>query len=164
MQASLDNIFTNSFFFTNRKFPTFKGKQHYFLSAYKHTHVKKDKSFLKLVPNHMWSISSGPCALSEIHAEAHCTIDTILVRWENTEDSTVFVVSAEDTNHDFTYCNSTADTCILPNMFCGMEYSVIVSASSNRCSNLRSPPKKIKTGISLLPLEWYIPFAMQYMS
>uniref|UniRef100_A0A3P8WUX6 Fibronectin type III domain containing 7b n=1 Tax=Cynoglossus semilaevis TaxID=244447 RepID=A0A3P8WUX6_CYNSE len=95
--------------------------------------------------DHCQSNSKSTFQLVTIHAEAHCTIDTILVRWENTEDSTVFVVSAEDTNHDFTYCNSTADTCILPNMFCGMEYSVIVSASSNRCSNLRSPPKKIKT-------------------
>ena len=93
--------------------------------------------------------SLGPCALTSISVATECNNDTILVAWENMLSSTLYVVTAEGHDQSLISCNSSSDSCELEDVRCGMRYSIIVSASSNRCSNLRSPPKKIQTGNDL---------------
>nr|XP_019965387.1 PREDICTED: uncharacterized protein LOC109644441 [Paralichthys olivaceus] len=92
-----------------------------------------------------FELVTGPCALTSISAAIECNNDTILVEWENTVNTTLYVVTAEGHDQSLISCNSSYDSCVLEEARCGMHYSIIVSASSNRCSNLRSPPKKIKT-------------------
>lgn len=92
----------------------------------------------------------GPCALRSVNATTYCDSNTILVEWEVTLDTPLYLVTAEADNQDLLSCNSTSNSCILQDVRCGMYYSIIVSASSNKCSSLRSPPKKIKTGIPQL--------------
>uniref|UniRef100_A0A3Q3FJ84 Fibronectin type III domain containing 7b n=1 Tax=Labrus bergylta TaxID=56723 RepID=A0A3Q3FJ84_9LABR len=86
-----------------------------------------------------------PCALTSISAVTQCNSDTILVEWDMTEDTPVFVVTAEGHDQSYISCNSSSHSCELQDAKCGMQYSVIVSTSSDKCSSLRSPTKKIKT-------------------
>lgn len=100
---------------------------------------------------HMRSV--GPCALTSISAVTQCNSDTILVEWELTEDTPLYLVTAEGHDQTLISCNSSSNSCELQDIRCGMIYSIIVSASSDKCSSLRSPPKKIKTGIFSSPLS-----------
>ncbi|XP_045905931.1 receptor-type tyrosine-protein phosphatase beta [Micropterus dolomieu] len=92
-----------------------------------------------------FDLETGPCALSSISAVTQCNSDTILVQWEMSDNTPLYVVTAEGQDQTLLSCNSTSNSCELPNIHCGMQYSIIVSTSSNKCSNLRSPPKKINT-------------------
>lgn len=82
---------------------------------------------------------------------SQCNSDTILVEWKVTAGTPVYVVTAEGDDNSVVTCNSTSTSCVLQNVHCGMHYSVIVATSSDKCSSLRSPPKKIQTGILQLP-------------
>ncbi|XP_041862145.1 fibronectin-like [Melanotaenia boesemani] len=92
-----------------------------------------------------FELETGPCALQAINATTECHSDTILVEWESTVDTPLYLVTAEAEDQTLISCNSSSYSCILQDVRCGMHYSIIVSASSNKCSSLRSPPKKIKT-------------------
>lgn len=100
---------------------------------------------IKVLLNSFASI--GPCALTSIHVVTQCNSDTILVEWELSENTPLYVVTAEGHDQSLISCNSSSTSCELHNIRCGMHYSIIVSTSSDKCSSMRSPPKKIKTGI-----------------
>ncbi|XP_039984445.1 uncharacterized protein LOC120790698 [Xiphias gladius] len=103
-------------------------------------------------------LETGPCALRSISAVAECNSDTILVEWEKTVDTPFYLVTAEGHDQTLISCNSSYSSCVLQDVRCGTHYSIIVSASSDKCSSLRSPPKKIKTApcvpdnVTVLPL------------
>ncbi|XP_036969323.1 fibronectin isoform X2 [Acanthopagrus latus] len=104
------------------------------------------------VNSHCWSnysntfeLETGPCALTSVSAVTQCNSDTILVEWEMTEDTSLYLVTAEGHDQSIISCNSSSTSCELQDVQCDMHYSIIVSASSDKCSSLRSPPKKIKT-------------------
>uniref|UniRef100_A0A3Q3VMU0 Fibronectin type-III domain-containing protein n=1 Tax=Mola mola TaxID=94237 RepID=A0A3Q3VMU0_MOLML len=86
-----------------------------------------------------------PCALTSINVVMQCSSDIILVEWELTEDAPLYTVIAEGHDQSFISCNSSSTSCELQDVRCDMHYSIIISASSDRCSSLRSPPKKITT-------------------
>ncbi|XP_063747971.1 fibronectin type III domain-containing protein 7-like [Eleginops maclovinus] len=92
-----------------------------------------------------FELQTGPCALSSISAVTECNSSTILVEWESMDDTPLYLVTAEGHDQTLISCNSSSNSCELLGIRCGMHYSVIVSASSDKCSSLRSPPKKIKT-------------------
>ncbi|XP_044055462.1 uncharacterized protein LOC122877670 [Siniperca chuatsi] len=91
-----------------------------------------------------FELETGPCALASISAVTQCNSDTIQVEWEQTKN-TLYVVTAEGHDQTLISCNSSSNSCELQDVRCGMHYSIIVSTSSDKCSSLRSPPKKIKT-------------------
>ncbi|XP_014901851.1 uncharacterized protein fndc7b [Poecilia latipinna] len=92
-----------------------------------------------------FEIETGPCALESVSATAACNSDTILVEWKQTLDSPLYLVTGEADDKSVISCNSSSNWCVLHDARCGRHYSVIVSASSDKCSSLRSPPTKIKT-------------------
>ncbi|KAM9761579.1 uncharacterized protein fndc7b [Menidia menidia] len=92
-----------------------------------------------------FEIETGPCALQSINATTECNSDIILVEWESTADTPLYLVTAEADDQTQISCNSSTTSCVLQDVRCGTHYSIIVSASSDKCSSLRSPPKKIKT-------------------
>ena len=69
--------------------------------------------------------------------------------WEATENTPLYLVTAEGQDRTLISCNSTSSSCLLAGVLCGMQYTIIVSASSDKCSSLRSPPQKVVTGQSL---------------
>lgn len=95
----------------------------------------------------------GPCALTSITAVTQCNSDTILVEWKLTDETPLYLVTAEGHDQTLISCNSSSNSCELQDIRCGMHYSIIVSSSSDKCSSLRSPPKKIKTGIFVLTMK-----------
>ncbi|KAK9519631.1 hypothetical protein VZT92_022346 [Zoarces viviparus] len=92
-----------------------------------------------------FELETGPCALTAITVVTQCDSDTILVEWEMTENTPLYVVTAEGHDQTFVSCNGSSHSCVLPDISCGMHYSIIVSTSSDKCSSLRSPPQKIAT-------------------
>ncbi|XP_078116029.1 receptor-type tyrosine-protein phosphatase beta-like [Sander vitreus] len=92
-----------------------------------------------------FELETGPCALTSVSVVTECDSDTILVNWEITKDAPLYLVTAEGHDQTLISCNSSSNSCVLPDIRCDMQYSIIVSASSDKCSSLRSPPKKIQT-------------------
>ncbi|XP_006797927.2 uncharacterized protein LOC102776891 [Neolamprologus brichardi] len=97
------------------------------------------------IDNATFELETGPCTLTSVSAMSQCNSDTILVEWKVTAGTPVYVVTAEGDDNSVVTCNSTSTSCVLQNVHCGMHYSVIVATSSDKCSSLRSPPKKIQT-------------------
>ncbi|RVE73628.1 hypothetical protein OJAV_G00033020 [Oryzias javanicus] len=105
-----------------------------------------------------FQIETGPCALESVKATSGCNDNTILVEWEQTQGTPVYVVTAEADDKTFLSCNTSSVSCVLQDVHCGTNYRIIVSTSSDKCSSLRSPPKKIETvpcaprNVSVVPL------------
>jgi len=98
----------------------------------------------------MLSLSPAPCALSSIVVVAECQSSVIMVQWQRARrGNSLYIVTAEDQDRAFISCNSSTSSCNLTNVQCGKEYTIIVAASANQCSSLRSPPYKIRTGTTI---------------
>uniref|UniRef100_A0A3B3IE65 Fibronectin type-III domain-containing protein n=2 Tax=Oryzias latipes TaxID=8090 RepID=A0A3B3IE65_ORYLA len=96
-------------------------------------------------PSASYSLETAPCLLSAITAFAHCHNSSILVVWDlkGSGGTSAYIATAEASDHTFLTCNSTSNSCYLSGAKCDLQYTIIVAASSNRCSSLRSPPYKI---------------------
>ncbi|TMS20668.1 Fibronectin type III domain-containing protein 7 [Larimichthys crocea] len=90
-------------------------------------------------------IETGPCALTAVNATTECNSDTILVEWEPTHDTPIYLVNADGHDNTVISCNSTTTSCELSDVRCDMHYSIIVIASSDKCSSLRSKARKHTT-------------------
>ncbi len=96
-----------------------------------------------------WSLSFlsvAPCALTSITAHTDCYSSHITVNWQLNEGSSFYVATAEGHDQSILICNSTGTSCDLSGAKCGMQYTILISASSDKCSSLRSPPLKMHTG------------------
>ncbi|TKS74220.1 Fibronectin type III domain-containing protein 7 [Collichthys lucidus] len=90
-------------------------------------------------------IETGPCALTAVNATTECNSDTIFVEWEPTHDTPIYLVNADGHDNTVISCNSTTTSCELSDVRCDMHYSIIVIASSDKCSSLRSKARKHTT-------------------
>ncbi|XP_067309533.1 uncharacterized protein fndc7rs1 [Pseudorasbora parva] len=97
-------------------------------------------------PSNSFQLETAPCALSSIVVVAECQSSVIMVQWERARrGNSLYIVTAEDQDRICISCNSSASSCNLTSVQCGKEYTIIVAASANQCSSLRSPPYKIRT-------------------
>lgn len=64
----------------------------------------------------------------------------------NGEGNALYSATAEDRDRAYLSCNITGTSCYLHGAQCDARYSVVVSASSNQCSGLRSPPYRLSMG------------------
>ncbi|XP_051990921.1 fibronectin type III domain-containing protein 7-like [Xyrauchen texanus] len=97
-------------------------------------------------PSNTFNLETAPCALSSIVVVAECRSHVIQVKWQRAKmGSSLYIATAEGQDLSQLSCNSSSSSCNLTNVQCGMEYTIIVAASSNQCSGLRSPPYKIST-------------------
>ncbi|XP_039513478.1 uncharacterized protein fndc7rs1 [Pimephales promelas] len=97
-------------------------------------------------PSNSLQLETAPCALSSIVVVAECQSSVIMVQWQRARrGNSLYIVTAEDQDRAFISCNSSTSSCNLTNVQCGKEYTIIVAASANQCSSLRSPPYKIRT-------------------
>ncbi|XP_056336881.1 uncharacterized protein fndc7rs1 [Danio aesculapii] len=98
------------------------------------------------LPSKSFKLETAPCALSSIVAIAECQSSVIKVQWQREQmGDSLYTVTAEDQDRNFLSCNSSTSSCNLTNVQCGKEYTIIVEASAEKCSGLRSPPYKIRT-------------------
>ncbi|KAI9522306.1 hypothetical protein NQZ68_037786, partial [Dissostichus eleginoides] len=74
---------------------------------------------------------------SKCESQPSATIDL------QTEGNTVYTATAEASDHTYLSCNNTGTSCYLHGAQCGLHYTIIVAASSDQCSSLRSPPYRI---------------------
>ncbi|KAM9349923.1 fibronectin [Symphorus nematophorus] len=97
-------------------------------------------------PSATIALQTAPCSLAGITAVPQCHNSSILVMWElmeGSEGNTVYTATAEASDHTFLSCNNTGTSCYLQGARCGFHYTIIVSASSDQCSSMRSPPYRI---------------------
>lgn len=76
-----------------------------------------------------------PCVPPNVTAEMVCSNDTGVVSWEAGEGVSSYMVRAFGPDGDMPMCNSTATSCLLPNMHCGQLYNLTVTANDGRCDN-----------------------------
>ncbi|XP_029309572.1 fibronectin type III domain-containing protein 7-like isoform X2 [Cottoperca gobio] len=93
-------------------------------------------------PSDTINLQTALCSLSGITAVTQCHNSSILVLWKG-EGNTVYTATAEASDHTYLSCNNTGTSCYLYGTQCDLHYTIIVSASSDQCSNLRSPPYRI---------------------
>ncbi|XP_055044899.2 uncharacterized protein fndc7b [Misgurnus anguillicaudatus] len=108
-------------------------------------HVIALNSFCASRSNNTFQIQTAPCTLTAITAHTDCYSSRITVNWQLNEGSSLYVATAVGHDQSILMCNSTGISCDLTGVQCGMQYTVIVSASSDKCSGMRSPPYKINT-------------------
>ncbi|XP_012990390.2 uncharacterized protein LOC105029012 isoform X2 [Esox lucius] len=108
-------------------------------------HVTATNTFCQSAPSKTFNIETSPCGLTNVTMVTTCHSSSILVSWGKTQSSQLYVATAEGQDQSILTCNSTSFICELTGARCGMHYIVIVSASSDKCSSLRSPPQKIST-------------------
>ncbi|XP_069013286.1 fibronectin type III domain-containing protein 7-like [Embiotoca jacksoni] len=97
-------------------------------------------------PSATLNLQTAPCSLSSITAFPQCHNSSILVMWdlmEGSEGNTVYVATAEASDHTFLACNDTGTSCYLHGAQCDLRYTIIVAASPDRCSSMRSPPHRV---------------------
>ncbi|XP_041804895.1 fibronectin type III domain-containing protein 7-like [Chelmon rostratus] len=97
-------------------------------------------------PSATIDLQTAPCTLAGITAVPQCHNSSILVTWdlmEGSEGNTVFTATAEARDQTFLSCNNTGTSCYLHGARCDLHYTIIVSASSDQCSSMRSPPYRI---------------------
>ncbi|XP_067460816.1 mucin-4-like [Thunnus thynnus] len=97
-------------------------------------------------PSATIELQTAPCSLSGITAFPQCHNSSILVVWdlmEGREGNTVYTATAEASDHTYLSCNNTGTSCSLHGARCDLHYTIIVAASSDQCSSLRSPPYRI---------------------
>ncbi|TKS79938.1 Fibronectin type III domain-containing protein 7 [Collichthys lucidus] len=100
-------------------------------------------------PSATIQLQTAPCTLAGITAVAQCHNSSILVMWDlmdGDESNTVYRVTAEARDQTYLSCNSTGTSCYLYGAQCDFRYSIIVAASSDQCSSMRSPPVRISMG------------------
>ncbi|XP_026061504.1 fibronectin [Carassius auratus] len=97
-------------------------------------------------PSSSFQLETAPCALSSIVVVAECHSSVIMVQWQKARSgNSLYFATAEDQDLSILSCNSSTSSCNLTNVQCDKEYTIIVAASANKCSSLRSPPYKIRT-------------------
>ncbi|CAL8312461.1 unnamed protein product [Gadus morhua 'NCC'] len=108
--------------------------------------VIASNSFCDSMPSTPIELETAPCSLSAITAFVQCHNSSILVVWETMaggEGNTQYNATAEASDRTYLYCNSTDTHCTLWGARCDLRYTIIVAASSDHCSGLRSPPFRI---------------------
>ncbi|XP_026054455.1 uncharacterized protein LOC113040326 [Carassius auratus] len=97
-------------------------------------------------PSNSFQLETAPCALSSIVVVAKCNSSVIMVQWQRAQSvKSLYIATAVDQDRSLLSCNSSTSSCNLTNVQCDKEYTIIVAASANQCSSLRSPPYKIRT-------------------
>uniref|UniRef100_A0A672RTY0 Fibronectin type III domain containing 7, related sequence 4 n=1 Tax=Sinocyclocheilus grahami TaxID=75366 RepID=A0A672RTY0_SINGR len=117
-------------------------------------HVTASNAACVSPPSSSFQLETAPCALSSIVVVAECHSSVIMVQWQKARSgNSLYFATAEDQDLSILSCNSSASSCNLTNVHCDKEYTIIVAASANKCSSLRSPPYKIRTGtiINIMP-------------
>lgn len=69
--------------------------------------------------------------------------------WDNTESmvgNTVYTAIAVASDYTSLTCNDTGSSCFLRGARCDLRYTISVAASSDHCSDLRSPPYRTTMG------------------
>ncbi|XP_071348392.1 LOW QUALITY PROTEIN: pneumococcal serine-rich repeat protein-like [Trachinotus anak] len=97
-------------------------------------------------PSATIDLETAPCSLSGITAFPQCHNSSILVMWELMEGSngnTEYTATAEASDHTYLSCNNTGTSCYLYGARCDLHYTIIVAASSDQCSSMRSPPYRV---------------------
>ncbi|XP_018532382.1 mucin-4 isoform X2 [Lates calcarifer] len=97
-------------------------------------------------PSATIELQTAPCSLSGITAIPQCHNSSILVMWELMEGSsgnTEYIATAEASDRTYLSCNDTGTSCYLHGARCDLHYTVIVAASSDQCSSMRSPPYRV---------------------
>ncbi|KAK0153692.1 Fibronectin type III domain-containing protein 7 [Merluccius polli] len=98
------------------------------------------------MPSTAVELETAPCSLSAITASTQCHNSSILVVWETMvggDGNTQYTTTAEASDHTYLSCNTTDTQCTLWGARCGLRYTILVAASSDQCSGLRSPPYRI---------------------
>ncbi|XP_076840783.1 uncharacterized protein fndc7b [Brachyhypopomus gauderio] len=96
-------------------------------------------------PSNSFQIETGPCALTGVTMQTECGSSSIRVSWKSRASSTLYVATAIGQDNSFLECNTTGTSCVLTGVRCSVQYTMMVSTTSDKCNSLRSPPYTLDT-------------------
>lgn len=104
-------------------------------------------SFLRLSPLCL-SPFLAPCPPTNVSAVLNCTTLNALVSWRSSAAATFYTVQATSMNGHNSSCSEMGTSCILNDLVCGQDYSVVVGAMHEGCPGPSSVPARLTTGAS----------------
>ncbi|XP_043942820.1 uncharacterized protein LOC122814297 [Protopterus annectens] len=91
------------------------------------------------------TVTTAPCPLQEISAVMNYDDSSVTVSWVAEDPSLVYKVIAQGTDGDIVTCETTASSCILPNLQCGVNYTITVIATEEGLNSTGNPTVTVTT-------------------
>lgn len=89
---------------------------------------------------------SVPCVPQQVAARVLCESGAVAVSWEPSKGALSYITVAQGSGGYASACNSSETTCLFNDLLCGLNYSIAVSASDERCSSAGSSAVELNTG------------------
>ncbi|KAM5148104.1 uncharacterized protein ACMZJ9_011772 [Mantella aurantiaca] len=88
---------------------------------------------------------TAPCAPEQVHAEIDCVTNSLYISWNHVSEEETFISHLMAPDGGNRTCSSLLANCSFPNLACGHEFSVTVSAANSQCPGPLSNAVKILT-------------------
>ncbi|XP_069798452.1 fibronectin type III domain-containing protein 7-like [Narcine bancroftii] len=97
------------------------------------------------LPSPAFEIQTEPCIPHNVVAHVNCENNSVSVSWDPSNGSESYHVTAEGTNGHWASCNATGTECEVSNVYCGLNYYIIVQGIRMECNSSQSFGLTIKT-------------------
>lgn len=80
-------------------------------------------------------LSPAPCVPDNVTVELTCEDNGATVMWGHSPVATSYLLTATGRDGHVASCNTSVNSCALPNLHCGQSYSLNITASGDRCTS-----------------------------
>lgn len=87
-----------------------------------------------------------PCAPEGVEYQLTCSTNEARVQWEVSRGADYYIVQALGVEEDETGCETSSQSCILPDLKCGYTYNINVLAVNSVCNVSRSEIRQLQAG------------------
>ncbi|XP_032883843.1 uncharacterized protein LOC116977489 isoform X5 [Amblyraja radiata] len=91
-------------------------------------------------------VQTAPCIPEIISAQVDCDTNDVLVSWEQSKGSDLYLATAKATDEHEHLCNTVETTCKIFDLHCGQSYNITVKAGNEMCNSSESVQIGIQTG------------------
>uniref|UniRef100_A0A8C1XZZ6 Fibronectin type-III domain-containing protein n=1 Tax=Cyprinus carpio TaxID=7962 RepID=A0A8C1XZZ6_CYPCA len=95
-------------------------------------------------PSESFNLNTAPCMPTFVVATTNCDSITT-VSWDSARGASSYTVHAVSTSGHNSTCTNTDTTCSFPDLDCGQNYTITVTAEDDNCVSLTSAPITVTT-------------------
>ncbi|XP_043081301.1 serine-rich adhesin for platelets [Puntigrus tetrazona] len=96
-------------------------------------------------PSDNFSLDTAPCVPNFVVATTNCDTSITTVTWDSARGANSYTVHAVSTTGQNGTCTNTDTTCSLPQLDCGQNYTITVTAEDDTCVGVTSAPITVTT-------------------
>ncbi|KAK1165326.1 hypothetical protein AOXY_G13825 [Acipenser oxyrinchus oxyrinchus] len=96
-------------------------------------------------PSEAFAISSAPCTPQNLNGYLDCVTNAAWVEWDPSKGAEMYTVTAVSLTGLQSSCTTANTTCHVPDLQCGVKYSLTVTAFNKDCTSLESNTIYIET-------------------